>query len=122
MAQAIPQQLCQACCQRCCAVHNWIWTWEEQFLGQRRKSKCFQRLVALAVLTGTFSHTIQSPGYMATHQLYAHHSLVHLMASSITIRRLDGSTHPVTIQLQSLFTPQSQDLDLTPGPDFQGAQ
>ncbi|RLV97182.1 hypothetical protein DV515_00011997 [Chloebia gouldiae] len=71
--------------------------------------------------TGTFSHTIQSPGYMATHQLYAHHSLVHLMAFSITIRRLDGSTHPITVQLQSLFVPQSQDLHLTPGPDFQGA-
>ncbi|NXB16999.1 PGGHG glucosidase, partial [Rhagologus leucostigma] len=71
--------------------------------------------------TGTFSHTIQSPGYTATHQLYAHHSLVHLMAFSITLRRLDGSTHPVTVQLQSLFVPQSQDLDLTPGPDFQGA-
>ncbi|NXH80058.1 PGGHG glucosidase, partial [Edolisoma coerulescens] len=71
--------------------------------------------------TGTFSHTIQSHSYSATHQLYAHHSLVHLMAFSITIRRLDGSTHPITVQLQSLFVPQSQDLDLTPGPDFQGA-
>uniref|UniRef100_A0A8C3UWY7 Protein-glucosylgalactosylhydroxylysine glucosidase n=1 Tax=Catharus ustulatus TaxID=91951 RepID=A0A8C3UWY7_CATUS len=71
--------------------------------------------------TGTFSHTIRSPGYTATHQLYAHHSLVHLMAFSITIERLDASTHPITIQLQSLFVPQSQDLDLTPGPDFQGA-
>lgn len=78
--------------------------------------------MAQAVLTGTFSHTIQSAGYTATHQLYAHHSLVHLMAFSITIQRLDGSTHPITIQLHSLFVPQSQDLDLTPGPDFQGAQ
>ncbi|NXN03981.1 PGGHG glucosidase, partial [Sylvia borin] len=76
---------------------------------------------ALNTWTGTFSHTIQSPGYTATHQLYAHHSLVHLMASSITIRRLDGSTHPITVQLRSLFVPQSQDLDLRPGPDFQGA-
>ncbi|NXW67066.1 PGGHG glucosidase, partial [Hirundo rustica] len=76
---------------------------------------------ALDTWTGTFSHRIQSPGYTATHQLYAHHSLVHLMAFSITIRRLDGSTHPVTIQLRSLFVPQSRDLDLTPGPDFQGA-
>ncbi|XP_005046647.1 PREDICTED: acid trehalase-like protein 1, partial [Ficedula albicollis] len=76
---------------------------------------------ALNTWTGTFSHTIQSPGYTATHQLYAHHSLVHLMAFSITIQRLDGSTHPITVQLQSLFVPQSQDLDLTPGPDFQGA-
>ncbi|NXT71519.1 PGGHG glucosidase, partial [Chaetops frenatus] len=71
--------------------------------------------------TGTFSHTIQCPGYTVTHQIYAHHSLVHLMAFSITIRRLDGSTHPITVQLQSLFLPQSQDLDLSPGPDFQGA-
>lgn len=74
------------------------------------------------MLAGTFSHTIQSPGYTATHQLFAHHSLVHLMASSVTIRRLDGSTHPVTVQLQSLFVPQSQDLHLSSGPDFQGAQ
>ncbi|NWI53990.1 PGGHG glucosidase, partial [Calyptomena viridis] len=76
---------------------------------------------ALDTRTGTFSHTIQSAGYVATQQLYAHHSLVHLMAFSITIRRLDSSTQPVTIQLQTLFLPQSQDLDLTPGPDFQGA-
>ncbi|NWW80441.1 PGGHG glucosidase, partial [Climacteris rufus] len=76
---------------------------------------------ALDTWAGTFNHTIESPGYMATHQLYAHHSLVHLMAFSITIRRLDRSTHPIIVQLQSLFVPQSQDLDLTPGPDFQGA-
>ncbi|NWV41951.1 PGGHG glucosidase, partial [Grantiella picta] len=82
---------------------------------------CTAESFVLNTWTGTFSHTIQSPGYMATHQLYAHHSLVHLMASSITIWRLDGSTQPVTIELQSLFVPQSQDLDLTRGPDFQGA-
>ncbi|NWU20194.1 PGGHG glucosidase, partial [Dyaphorophyia castanea] len=85
--------------------------------GARSPAESF----TLNTWTGTFSHTIQSPGYTATHQLYAHHSLVHLMAFSITLRRLDGSTHPVTVQLQSLFVPQSQDLDLTPGPDFQGA-
>nr|XP_021380415.1 protein-glucosylgalactosylhydroxylysine glucosidase [Lonchura striata domestica] len=85
--------------------------------GARSPAESF----TLNTWTGTFSHTIQSPGYTATHQLYAHHSLVHLMAFSITIRRLDGSTHPITVQLQSLFVPQSQDLHLTPGPDFQGA-
>ncbi|NWR95058.1 PGGHG glucosidase, partial [Furnarius figulus] len=76
---------------------------------------------ALNTRTGTFSHTIHSTGYVATQQLYAHHSLVHLMAFSITIQRLDHSPQPVTIQLQTPFVPQSQDLDLTPGPDFQGA-
>ncbi|XP_030805357.1 protein-glucosylgalactosylhydroxylysine glucosidase [Camarhynchus parvulus] len=85
--------------------------------GARSPAQSF----TLNTWTGTFSHTIQTPGYRATHQLYAHHSLVHLMASSVTIQRLDGSTHPITIQLQSLFVPQSQDLHLRPGPDFQGA-
>uniref|UniRef100_A0A8D2MBJ1 Protein-glucosylgalactosylhydroxylysine glucosidase n=1 Tax=Zonotrichia albicollis TaxID=44394 RepID=A0A8D2MBJ1_ZONAL len=90
-------------------------------LGLRMAAPGAAQSFALDTWTGTFSHTIQCPGYTATQQLYAHHSLVHLMASSVTIRRLDGSTHPVTVQLQSLFMPQSQDLHLSSGPDFQGA-
>ncbi|XP_058663581.1 protein-glucosylgalactosylhydroxylysine glucosidase [Ammospiza caudacuta] len=90
-------------------------------LGLRMAAPGAAQSFALDTWTGTFSHTIQCPGYTATQQLYAHHSLVHLMASSVTIRRLDGSTHPITVQLQSLFVPQSQDLHLSSGPDFQGA-
>uniref|UniRef100_A0A8C5IUE8 Protein-glucosylgalactosylhydroxylysine glucosidase n=1 Tax=Junco hyemalis TaxID=40217 RepID=A0A8C5IUE8_JUNHY len=90
-------------------------------LGLRMAAPGAAQSFALDTWTGIFSHTIQCPGYTATQQLYAHHSLVHLMASSVTIRRLDGSTHPVTVQLQSLFVPQSQDLHLSSGPDFQGA-
>ncbi|NXL84072.1 PGGHG glucosidase, partial [Alectura lathami] len=71
--------------------------------------------------TGTFSHVLRSLGYTATHQIYAHHSLVHLMAFSITIRRTACASQPVTVQLQSAFVPKSQDLDLHQGPDFQGA-
>ncbi|NXI69620.1 PGGHG glucosidase, partial [Anseranas semipalmata] len=71
--------------------------------------------------TGTFSHVLQSPNYTATHQIYAHHSLVHLMAFSITIRRSARTSQPITVQLQTPFVPKSQDLDLYQGPDFQGA-
>ncbi|NXS61491.1 PGGHG glucosidase, partial [Brachypteracias leptosomus] len=71
--------------------------------------------------TGIFSHVLQSPDYTATHQLYAHQSLVHLMASSITIQRSVPTTRPITVQLQTPFVPKSQDLDLNRGPDFQGA-
>ncbi|XP_065492067.1 protein-glucosylgalactosylhydroxylysine glucosidase isoform X2 [Caloenas nicobarica] len=70
---------------------------------------------------GTFSHVLRAADCTATHQLYAHHSLVHLMASSITIRRSAHATRPVTVQLQTPFVPKSQDLDLKQGPDFQGA-
>ncbi|NXF89623.1 PGGHG glucosidase, partial [Eubucco bourcierii] len=71
--------------------------------------------------TGTFSHVLQSADYAATHQLYAHHSLVHLMAFSITIQRSPHTTQPITVQLQTSFVPKSQDLELKRGPDFQGA-
>ncbi|NXX75064.1 PGGHG glucosidase, partial [Urocolius indicus] len=71
--------------------------------------------------TGTFSHVLQAADFMATHQIYAHHSLVHLMAFSITIQRSSHSTQPITLQLHSPFEPKSQDLDLKQGPDFQGA-
>ncbi|XP_074904662.1 protein-glucosylgalactosylhydroxylysine glucosidase isoform X4 [Buteo buteo] len=72
--------------------------------------------------TGTFSHVLQAMDYGATHQIYAHHSLVHLMAFSITIWRSAHTTQPITVQLQTPFVPKSQDLDLNQGPDFQGAQ
>ncbi|NWX13335.1 PGGHG glucosidase, partial [Aegotheles bennettii] len=71
--------------------------------------------------TGTFSHVLQSTGYTVTQQIYAHHSLVHLMAFSITIRRSDICTQPITVQLQTPFVPKSRDLDLKQGPAFQGA-
>nr|XP_009936902.1 PREDICTED: acid trehalase-like protein 1 [Opisthocomus hoazin] len=71
--------------------------------------------------TGTFSHVLRSADYTATHQIYAHRSLVHLMAFSITIRRSAHTTQPITVQLQTPFAPKSQDLDLKQGPDFQGA-
>ncbi|NXN14534.1 PGGHG glucosidase, partial [Indicator maculatus] len=71
--------------------------------------------------TGTFSHVLQAAACTATHQLYAHHSLVHLMAFSITIQRSPHTTQPITVQLHTAFVPESQDLELSQGPDFQGA-
>ncbi|XP_025937840.1 protein-glucosylgalactosylhydroxylysine glucosidase isoform X3 [Apteryx rowi] len=71
--------------------------------------------------TGTFSHVLQSADYTATHQIYAHHSLVHLMAFSITIQRSAHTRQPIGVQLQIPFVLKSQDLDMYQGPDFQGA-
>ncbi|NXP54487.1 PGGHG glucosidase, partial [Heliornis fulica] len=78
-------------------------------------------IFTLNTRTGTFSHVLQLTDYTATQQIYAHRSLVHLMAFSITIRRLVHTTRPITVQLQTPFVPKSQDLDLNRGPDFQGA-
>ncbi|XP_066854850.1 protein-glucosylgalactosylhydroxylysine glucosidase isoform X5 [Anser cygnoides] len=76
---------------------------------------------SLNTQTGTFSHVLQSTSYTATHQIYAHHSLVHLMAFSITIRRSAHTGQPITVELRTPFVPKSQDLDLYQGLDFQGA-
>ncbi|KAH1172401.1 hypothetical protein KIL84_008019 [Mauremys mutica] len=87
-------------------------------LGENGLTETF----TLNTRTGTFSHLVQLPGYTATHRIYAHHSLVHLLAFSITIKRSTTKGPPVTVQLQMQFTPQSRDLDLHKGQDFQGAQ
>ncbi|XP_074005577.1 protein-glucosylgalactosylhydroxylysine glucosidase [Numenius arquata] len=86
-------------------------------LGEDSPAETF----TLNTRTGTFSHELRSTDYTATQHIYAHHSLVHLMAFSITIRRSAPTTQPISVQLQTPFMPKSQDLDLRQGPDFQGA-
>uniref|UniRef100_A0A670HNX9 Protein-glucosylgalactosylhydroxylysine glucosidase n=1 Tax=Podarcis muralis TaxID=64176 RepID=A0A670HNX9_PODMU len=76
---------------------------------------------SLDTRTGTYIHTIQAPGYTAIHRIYAHQSLVHLLAFSITIQRSTLEGEPIIVNLQTQFTPESPDLDLHRGADFQGA-
>ncbi|XP_066467270.1 protein-glucosylgalactosylhydroxylysine glucosidase isoform X1 [Tiliqua scincoides] len=76
---------------------------------------------SLDTRTGTFSHAIQSPDYIATHRIYAHQSLVHLLAFNITIQRSSLKSKPITMTLDTQFMPESPDLDLHRGIDFQGA-
>ncbi|XP_053142693.1 protein-glucosylgalactosylhydroxylysine glucosidase [Hemicordylus capensis] len=76
---------------------------------------------SLDTRTGTYVHMIQCSGYTATHKIYAHHSLVHLLAFSITIQKSTLEPQPITVNLQAQFTPMSPDLDLHRKADFQGA-
>lgn len=71
---------------------------------------------------GTYIHTAQCSEYTATHTIYAHQSLVHLLAFHITIARSTLKTKPITVNLHTQFTPESPDLDLQKGPDFLRAQ
>nr|XP_034958827.1 protein-glucosylgalactosylhydroxylysine glucosidase-like [Zootoca vivipara] len=75
---------------------------------------------SLDTRTGIYIHTIQASGY--THRIYAHQSLVHLLAFSVTIQRSTLEGEPIAVNLQNQFTPKSPDLDLHRGADFQGAQ
>ncbi|XP_072495684.1 protein-glucosylgalactosylhydroxylysine glucosidase isoform X2 [Notamacropus eugenii] len=77
---------------------------------------------ALDTKTGTFLHTLRGPDFLASHRIYAHRVLTHLLVSSVCIARLGSTGQPITLQLQADFTPHSDDLALQQGPDFRGAR
>ncbi|XP_030055381.1 protein-glucosylgalactosylhydroxylysine glucosidase [Microcaecilia unicolor] len=72
--------------------------------------------------TGTFTCELQSSHYRITQRIFIHRAHFHLMAFTVSIERLATTAQPITVLLETGFTPQSQDLHLEKGPDFQGAQ
>ncbi|XP_034500812.1 protein-glucosylgalactosylhydroxylysine glucosidase isoform X2 [Ailuropoda melanoleuca] len=77
---------------------------------------------ALDTNTGSFLHTLEGPGFQASQRIYAHRTLPHVIAFSVSITRVAVGTRPITVLLRSTFSPESPDLDLHLGPDFQGAR
>lgn len=71
---------------------------------------------------GSFLHTLEGPRFRASQRIYAHRTLPHVLAFSVAITRLAENKLPITVLLRAPFTPESPDLDLHPGPDFQGAR
>lgn len=72
--------------------------------------------------TGSFLHTLEGAGFRASQRVYAHRRLPHVLACSVSIARSALGSRPVTVPLRSAFSPESPDLDLHLGPDFQGAR
>ncbi|XP_008157850.2 protein-glucosylgalactosylhydroxylysine glucosidase [Eptesicus fuscus] len=72
--------------------------------------------------TGSFLHTLEGAGFRASQRVYAHRRLLHVLACSVSIARSAPGSRPVTVPLRSAFSPESPDLDLHLGPDFQGAR
>lgn len=71
---------------------------------------------------GSFLHTLGTSRFRASQCIYAHRTLPHVLAFSVSITRLAVGTWPITVLLRSAFSPDSPDLDLHLGPDFQGAR
>ncbi|XP_062051558.1 protein-glucosylgalactosylhydroxylysine glucosidase [Lepus europaeus] len=72
--------------------------------------------------TGSFQHTLEGPSSRASQRIYAHRTLPHVLAVSVSLTRLATGHRPITMLLQSAFSPESPDLDLQLGPDFKGAR
>ncbi|XP_035119857.3 protein-glucosylgalactosylhydroxylysine glucosidase [Callithrix jacchus] len=77
---------------------------------------------ALDTNTGSFLHTLEGPHFRASQCIYAHRTLPHVLAFRVSIARLAAGSGPITLLLPSAFSPESPDLDLHLGPDFQGAR
>lgn len=71
---------------------------------------------------GSFLHTLEGPGFQASQYIYAHRVLPHVLAFSVSVARLTPGKTPITVMLQAAFSPESPDLDLHVGPDFQGVR
>ncbi|XP_046300625.1 protein-glucosylgalactosylhydroxylysine glucosidase [Marmota monax] len=82
--------------------------------------KQMEETFALDTNTGSFLHTLGSSSFQACQRIYAHRTLPHILAFSVSIARLDAGSSPVTVLLRSSFSLESPDLDLHLGPDFQG--
>ncbi|XP_017177594.1 protein-glucosylgalactosylhydroxylysine glucosidase isoform X2 [Mus musculus] len=70
--------------------------------------------------SGSFLHTLEGPSFRASQRIYAHRVLPHVLVFSVSIARLTTGNKPITVPLRADFSPESPDLDLRVGPDFQG--
>ncbi|XP_006893396.1 PREDICTED: acid trehalase-like protein 1 [Elephantulus edwardii] len=72
--------------------------------------------------TGSFQHMVEGASFQASQRIYAHRTLPHVLVFSVSIARKVMGSRAITVQLQAAFSPESPDLDLHLGPDFQGAR
>nr|XP_026237697.1 protein-glucosylgalactosylhydroxylysine glucosidase isoform X3 [Urocitellus parryii] len=84
--------------------------------------KQMEETFALDTNTGSFLHTLVSSSFQACQRIYAHRTLPHILAFSVSVARLDAGSSPITVLLRSSFSLESPDLDLHLGPDFQGVR
>lgn len=73
-------------------------------------------------MPGSFLHTLEGPSFRASQRIYAHRTLPHVLAFSVSVTRVAAGSWPITVVLRAAMSPESPDLDLHLGLDFQGAR
>ncbi|XP_053740952.1 protein-glucosylgalactosylhydroxylysine glucosidase isoform X1 [Synchiropus splendidus] len=68
--------------------------------------------------SGVFTHTLTSDHVTVSQSLYAHRYHCNLLVMEVLLVRHRTSQEPVTVDLDSAFTPQSTDIDFEAGPDY----
>ncbi|XP_051778005.1 protein-glucosylgalactosylhydroxylysine glucosidase isoform X2 [Erpetoichthys calabaricus] len=71
---------------------------------------------------GWFTHTLSSDDVIVTQKILAHRVHLNLLVMEIIMERKQTPGPSVNVQLLNSFSPQSQDIAFTDGPDFQDAR
>ncbi|XP_039619546.1 protein-glucosylgalactosylhydroxylysine glucosidase isoform X2 [Polypterus senegalus] len=81
-----------------------------------------QHSYTLDTLAGWFTHTLSSDDVIVTQKILAHRVHLNLLVMEIIMERKQTPGPSVNVQLLNSFSPQSQDIAFTDGPDFQDAR
>ncbi|XP_061077729.1 protein-glucosylgalactosylhydroxylysine glucosidase isoform X1 [Conger conger] len=72
--------------------------------------------------TGIFSHTVSTASVVATQSFYAHRHVSNILVMEVMLVREATAEDPITVELQSSFTPSSDDVVFQPAPDYRGGR
>ncbi|XP_013869091.1 protein-glucosylgalactosylhydroxylysine glucosidase [Austrofundulus limnaeus] len=81
-----------------------------------------QHSYTLDTHTGIFTHTLTSASASVSQSLYSHRFYPNIMVMEVLVVRQGTSAEPVTVHLDSAFTPQSKDIVFECGPDYKGGR
>ncbi|XP_031420514.1 protein-glucosylgalactosylhydroxylysine glucosidase isoform X2 [Clupea harengus] len=77
---------------------------------------------SLDTRTGLFTHIVCTESVCVTQSLYAHRQYPNLLVMEVLLVRQVTSQEPITVQLDSSFSPQSKDIVFQEGPEYRGAR
>lgn len=104
-----------------CMKGGWVAT------GRLNKEKtipvCLSVCLFLSSLSlGIFTHSLRTVRVIASQSLYTHRHHPNLMVMEVLLVRQGTSQEPITIKMDSGFTPQSDDIVFHSEPDYKGAR
>ncbi|XP_030646782.1 protein-glucosylgalactosylhydroxylysine glucosidase [Chanos chanos] len=79
-----------------------------------------QHNYSLDTYTGVFTHSLRTARVSATQSFYAHRLHPNLLVMEVLLERQVTTAEPITVELESSFTPHSDDIAFQNGPEYKG--
>ncbi|KAJ8352227.1 hypothetical protein SKAU_G00237030 [Synaphobranchus kaupii] len=72
--------------------------------------------------SGIFTHSVSTASVCATQSFYAHRHISNIIVMEVMLVRQVTTEEPITVELQSSFTPSSDDVVFQTAPDYRGGR